>query len=88
MDSHSHHIERSFELAEQLRVLADEGEAQCRDDGCLLLYSVIRDSAYRIMDQARRERNVHRAQGDWDGGTEEEAGPLHSDGRASSLWAT
>jgi hypothetical protein len=31
--------------------LADEGETAARDDNCLVLYSIMKDSAYRIKKQ-------------------------------------
>ena len=47
-------------------ILADEGEANSRDDGCVVLYSVVRDCAYRIRAEAEREREAHKARGVWE----------------------
>lgn len=60
------HIRKALEIARKLTVLADEGEAKSEDDGCVLLYSVIRDCAYKIRTQAERERDAHRAMGAWE----------------------
>ena len=59
------HIEKALETAQLLIMLADEGEAVSRDDGCLLLYGVIRDCAYRIRQQAEREKDFHELKGCW-----------------------
>ena len=60
------HIRESLEVARELTVLADEGEADSKDDGCMLLYSVVRDCAYKIRAQAKREKDVHVTKGMWD----------------------
>ena len=59
------HIREAFELARQLIILADEGEADSQDDGCILLYGIIRDCAYKIRAQAEGEREAHRAKDFW-----------------------
>ena len=58
-------IKQALELARRLTILADEGEADSQDDGCIVLYSVIRDCAYKIRIEAEREREAHRAKGVW-----------------------
>lgn len=58
-------INIALEEARKLTVLADEGEANSRDDGCVLLYSVVRDCAYKIRSQAEREKKVHKDRGIW-----------------------
>ncbi|MBT3376257.1 MAG: hypothetical protein HN742_34185 [Lentisphaerae bacterium] len=59
------HIRAAFELAREMTILADEGETDSLDDGCVLLYSVVRDCAYRIRKQAEREREAHVSKGTW-----------------------
>jgi hypothetical protein len=59
------HIKEALESARRLIILADEGEAGSEDDGCVLLYSVIRDCAYKIRTQAEREKDAHKARGHW-----------------------
>jgi len=59
------HIREALELARQLTILADEGEVDSLDDGCILLYGVIRDCAYQVRKQAERERNAHMVKGNW-----------------------
>jgi len=58
-------IKKALEYARKLTILADQGELSCRDDGCLLLFSVVRDCAYKIREQAQRERDAHRSKGIW-----------------------
>jgi len=59
------HIKQALEEARNLTILADDGEAKSLDDGCVLLYSVVRDCAYRIRTQAEREKEAHKARGVW-----------------------
>jgi len=53
-------IRDALELARKLTILADDGEATSKDDGCAVLCGVIRDCAYKIRGRAEREREVHR----------------------------
>jgi hypothetical protein len=59
------YIKQALEFARKLIILADEGEAVSRDDGCIVLFSVIRDCAYKIRTEAEREREAHKAKGVW-----------------------
>ena len=61
----NNHIKQALDEARKLTILADEGEAGSKDDGCVLLYSVVRDCAYKIRAQAERERKEHEARGVW-----------------------
>lgn len=65
METCNGNIQRALELSRTLIVLADEGEAESEDDGCILLYSVVRDCAYRIRKQAEREKEIHKNQNRW-----------------------
>ncbi len=49
------HIDAAFDLAEKMTQLADDVEATCDDDRCLVVCSIIRDSAYKIRQAAERE---------------------------------
>jgi len=53
-------------MARELMALADEGDADRQDDGCGVLYGVLRDCAYQIRAEAEREREAHKAKGTWD----------------------
>ncbi|MDD4873348.1 MAG: hypothetical protein PHR77_22555 [Kiritimatiellae bacterium] len=53
-------------MSRKLTILADEGEASSTDDGCAVLYGIVRDCAYKIRGRAERERDVHKVLGVWD----------------------
>ena len=55
----------ALEMARKLIALAERGDACCPDDGCAVLFGVIRDCAYKIRAEAERERDVHIARGIW-----------------------
>ena len=58
-------IKKALRVSKQLMVLADEGDACTGDDGCSVLFGVVRDCAYKIRGEAEREREAHKAQGTW-----------------------
>jgi hypothetical protein len=60
------HIKDTLESVRGLIILADEGERDSRDDGCRLLYGVIRDCAYKIKNEAEREKLAHQTNKKWD----------------------
>jgi hypothetical protein len=45
--------------------LADQGDADREDIGCGVLYGVLRDSAYKIQQLAKKEKGRHQAKGWW-----------------------
>jgi len=59
-------IEETIECARKLLFLADKGDMQRGDDGCGVLYGIVRDSAYRIKKLAEAEKEKHRLRGIWD----------------------
>ena len=61
-------ILRTLELARQLTILADEGEATADDDSCLVLYGIVRDCAYKIRHAAEHEKENHKLKGTWESG--------------------
>jgi len=61
-------IKEALEASRILTILADEGESASRDDGCVVLYGIIRDCAYKIRGRAERERDVHKVLGIWEDG--------------------
>ena len=60
------HIREALEMVKQLIILADEGDLDSEDDGCCVLYGVVRDCAYKIRAQAEREREAHILKDIWD----------------------
>ena len=61
----NNHIRKALEMARQLIILADQGDLDSEDDGCRVLYGVVRDCAYKIRAQAEREREAHKLKGLW-----------------------
>jgi hypothetical protein len=60
-------IRKALDLSLQMHLIADQGEAECSDDSCRVLYGIIRDCAYRIRDRAESEWALHERDGGWDG---------------------
>jgi hypothetical protein len=60
-----HTIQKALEMTEGMLSLAEEGEAVREDNGCGILYSVVRDSAYRIRRLAEAEKEAHIKKGWW-----------------------
>jgi len=58
-------IQKALEMTEGMLSLADEGDAVREDNGCGILYSVLRDSAYRIRQLAEAEKDAHVRKGWW-----------------------
>jgi hypothetical protein len=57
------HLSEALRLAQELIVLADAGEADSEDDGCRILYGLMRDCGYRLRKEAQRERSAHGGNG-------------------------
>jgi hypothetical protein len=60
------YVRETLDEVRRLIVLADEGEAASADDGCVVLFSIVRDCAYKIRGRAERERDVHKLMGIWE----------------------
>ena len=58
-------ISKTFKLVEAMLELADGGDAVREDDGCGILYAVVRDSAFKIKRLAEAERDAHVNKGWW-----------------------
>lgn len=58
-------IRNTLLLVDKMLELADEGDHVREDNGCGVLYSVMRDSAYKIRQLAEAEREVHIKKGWW-----------------------
>jgi hypothetical protein len=57
--SSDRNLDRTLSMAQRLIDLSDQGEANSCDDGCALLYGVVRDCGYRIRAHAVREKDTH-----------------------------
>ena len=60
-----HCIKSTLDLVDKMLILSDEGDANQEDTNCGILYSVMRDSAYRIKKLAEKEREAHIKKGWW-----------------------
>ena len=58
-------IRETLDLVDNMLDLADSGDAVREDNGCGVLYGVIRDSAFRIKQLAEAERDAHIKKGWW-----------------------
>ena len=81
MKSCDKNIKRTIQLAQEMIRLADQGDADREDTGCGVLYGVLRDSAYKILQLAEAEKGRHQAKGWWQEmqGPSEDFDPLPSD---------
>jgi hypothetical protein len=58
-------ILKILNLAEEMIVLADRGDADREDVGCGVLYGVLRDTAYKLKRMAEEEKRSHQEKGWW-----------------------
>jgi hypothetical protein len=58
-------IQKTLDLAKIMLELAQTGDDQRQDTGCGVLYGVIRDCAYKIIQLAEAEKRAHEAKGFW-----------------------
>ncbi len=49
--------------------LAQTGYEQQEDSGCGVLYGILLDSGYRLLDLAQKEKHAHMQKGWWDDDT-------------------
>jgi len=63
-------IQKTIRMTEAMLALADQGEAAREDNGCGVLYSVLRDSAYKIKRLAEAEKQAHIRKGWWNSSEE------------------
>ena len=60
------HIRKTIKLTNEMIEISEKGDADREDPGCGILYSVLRDSAYRIRQLAEEEKRAHIKKGWWD----------------------
>ncbi len=58
-------IQSAIRLTRDMIQLANKGDADREDTGCGVLYGVLRDSAYKILQLAEEEKSRHQAKGWW-----------------------
>ena len=56
-----------------LLICADRGDLQRNDESCGVLFGMVRDCAYKMLDLAQKERRSHIAKGTWDLNDDENA---------------
>jgi len=59
------HITKTLKLADEMITLADQGDADREDNGCGILYGILRDSAYKLKKLAEDEKVNHIRKGWW-----------------------
>ena len=59
------HIAKTLQLVDQMLNLADQGDVDREDNGCGILYGVLRDSAYKLKKLAEDEKVNHINKGWW-----------------------
>lgn len=59
------HIVKTLKLVEEMIHLADLGDADREDNGCGILYGVLRDSAFKLKKLAEEEKLNHIRKGWW-----------------------
>jgi len=58
-------IKETIGLAEKMLKVADKGDAVREDNGCGVLYGVLRDCGFKIIKLAEAERDAHIRKGWW-----------------------
>ncbi len=58
-------IRETLDLVDNMLDLADRGDAVREDNVCGVLYSVLRDSSFKIKQLAEKEKMVHIEKGWW-----------------------
>jgi hypothetical protein len=64
----NHNIRRTLSLVDEMIRVADKGDIEREDNGCGILYGVLRDSAYKVKKLAEQEKEKHIAKGWWEKG--------------------
>jgi hypothetical protein len=59
------HIVKTLKLVDEMINLADLGDSDREDNGCGILYGVLRDSAFKLRKLAEEEKLNHIRKGWW-----------------------
>ena len=65
MKSCNLHIINTLKLVDEMIYLADQGDVDREDNGCGILYGVLRDSAFKLKKMAEEEKLNHIRKGWW-----------------------
>ena len=60
------HIRKAIKLTIEMIEVSEKGDADREDNGCGILYGVLRDAAYKIRKLAEDEKQAHMEKGWWD----------------------
>ena len=52
----NHNIKKTLNLVDEMIRVADKGDIEREDNGCGILYGVLRDSAYKVKKLAEQEK--------------------------------
>lgn len=66
MKACDHNIKITLDLVEDMIKLAEKGDNDRNDNGCGILYGILRDAAYKIKQVAEMEREAHIRKGWWE----------------------
>ncbi|MGE4520497.1 MAG: hypothetical protein AB7E04_13440 [Desulfobacteraceae bacterium] len=69
MKPENKNILRVLELAREMVNTAEEGDIHRKDIGCGILFGVLRDYGYKLINLAEEEIEKHFLKGSWDGET-------------------
>ncbi len=61
----NHNIRKTLNLVNEMIRVADKGDIDREDNGCGILYGVLRDSAYKVKKLAEQEKLKHIEKGWW-----------------------
>jgi hypothetical protein len=61
----NHNIKKTLNLVDEMIRVADKGDIEREDNGCGILYGVLRDSAYKVKKLAEQEKEKHILKGWW-----------------------
>ena len=59
------HIINTLKMVDEMICLADRGDADREDNGCGILFGVLRDSAFKLKKLAEEEKQNHIDKGWW-----------------------
>ena len=61
----NHNIKKTLNIVDEMIRIADKGDIEREDNGCGILYGVLRDSAYKVKKLAEQEKEKHIEKGWW-----------------------
>ncbi len=65
-------VAQTIELAHEMIKLAQTGYEQREDPSCGVLYGILLDSGYRLLNLAQKEKQAHMQKGWWDNSIKKE----------------